>query len=190
MCGRYFISIEENELKKIIREIEENKDNTDLAKMKTGEIFPTDIVPIITAQSVSLMKWGFTRYDGKGQVINARIETIYEKAMFRKSFIETRCLVPASNFFEWEKRGTKKQKYAIGTNGVIFMAGLYRLEQDSLLPRFVILTRPATENLSFIHNRIPVILPPDTHKSWLSGNMDNNNALEYSTENLNFAEVY
>lgn len=126
MCGRYYISLEDEEIQKIIKEVQErHKDNTDLNEMKTGEIFPTDIVPIITPQSVSLMKWGFYRYDNKGQIINARIETMYEKTMFRKA---NRCLIPASYFYEWETKGKKKQKYTIGIGNIIYMAGVYRIE--------------------------------------------------------------
>ena len=70
MCGRYTIlSQEENiEIKEIINEINEKfKDTKEIIKMKTGEIFPTNTVPVITADSnnkkvVNLFKWGFPNY--------------------------------------------------------------------------------------------------------------------------------
>lgn len=187
MCGRYFIAAEEevSEIKKIIEQVNDRyKNSPELSKMKTGEIYPTNIVPVVTSESPVLMKWGFTRFDGKGQVINARLETAAEKTMFRKSFFEYRCLVPASHYFEWEKRGSKKQKYAIGLRKTLYMAGLYRVDKDIPVPQFVILTRPAAPGIAFIHDRMPVILTEDTHKDWLHNDIDNQEVLNHSEENL------
>ena len=117
MCGRYYIDSEQKdlEIKKIIEQVNDQYNGAaELAEMKTGEIYPTNIVPVVTATAPMLMKWGFPRFDGKGQVINARLETASEIAMFRKAFAGQRCLVPANNYFEWEKAGTKKVKFAIG----------------------------------------------------------------------------
>lgn len=192
MCGRYYIDIEQNdsEIKKIIQQVNVlYKDTLELSVMKTGEIYPANIVPILTAESPLLMKWGFTPFYGKGQVINARLETAAEKPMFRKPFNEHRCLVSASYFFEWEKRGPKKQKYALGLQETIFMAGLYRFEKDIPLPQFVILTRPATPDIAFMHARMPVILSKDTHEAWLSASIDNLDTMNRSVENLIYRGV-
>jgi hypothetical protein len=43
--------------------------------VSTGEIFSTNIVPVQTAGSFALMKWSFSKFDGKGSIINARSET-------------------------------------------------------------------------------------------------------------------
>jgi len=172
MCGRYFIETDAEEIiiKEIIEQVSDKyKGAAELEQMRTGEIFPTNIVPVLTHNEPALMKWGFPRFDGKGQIINARLETAAEKPMFKKSFDSMRCLVPASYYFEWETVGAKKQKYAIGTNEPIFMAGLYKYDNILKLPLFVILTRPAAEGIAFIHERMPVIMPEDTHKKWLNG---------------------
>jgi putative SOS response-associated peptidase YedK len=192
MCGRYYIDMEQNEsdIMKIIAQINDQyKNSPELSEMRTGEVYPSNIVPVLTSKSPILMKWGFTRFDGKGQVINARLETVSEKPMFRKSLIKHRCLVPASYFFEWEKRGTKKQKYAIGLQDTLYMAGLYRFENNIRIPHFVILTRPAVPNISFIHDRMPVILAKDMHKAWLSEHMDTQSIMHYSIKNLIY-QVY
>lgn len=187
MCGRYFIETDAEEI--VIKEIldqvnEQYKDTPELGEMRTGEIFPTNIVPVITPKDPALMKWGFPRFDGKGQVINARLETAAEKPMFKKSFDAMRCLVPASYYFEWETVGTKKQKYAIGTNEPIFMAGLYKYDSLLQLPLFVILTRPAAEGIAFIHERMPVIINKELHERWLINDIDTKEA-----ENLTQAEL-
>jgi len=189
MCGRYYIATaeEEEEIRQIIKEISDKyKNNPELAKMKTGEIFPTDVVPVITSDFPMLMKWGFDRYDGKGQVINARVESVNEKPMFKKPFAQNRCLIPASYFFEWEKVGTKKQKYALGLRQPIYMAGIYRFKKEDPLPEFVIITRPAATNIAFIHDRMPVILPKEAHKAWLSQHINELDVLDISIGLLSY----
>lgn len=170
VCGRYYIEIAEEEMRDIIRVVNSNLNKMAAhAQMKTGEIFPTDIVPIQTQNSIQLMKWGFAKYDGKGQIINARSETALEKPMFRKGMLEHRCLVPASNYFEWQKAGTKKIKHAfrLPDSPVLYMAGIYRMEKDSPLPTFIILTRDASPAVEPIHDRMPVIIPRPLMQSWL-----------------------
>lgn len=91
--------------------------------------------------------------------------------MFRRPLSEGRCLIPASNYFEWETVGDKKKKYALRPEGaeVMYMAALSRLDPETGIPLFVILTRPAANDISFIHNRMPVILPRTLMDDWLGG---------------------
>lgn len=167
MCGRYYVKIDEGEMQSIVSEIQ-NK-----TQLSSGEIYPTNIVPAIGVNGrPQAMKWGFPRYDGKGQVINARSETAGEKPMFRRLLQEGRCLIPASNYFEWETVGSKKKKYALRPEGagLMYMAGLSRPDPVTGMPLFVILTREAAGGISFIHNRMPVILPRASLNGWLGGN--------------------
>ncbi|MFB0919839.1 MAG: SOS response-associated peptidase, partial [Oscillospiraceae bacterium] len=136
--------------------------------MKMGEVFPTDIAPVITAVSPQLMQWGFSGFGGKGIIINARLESADTKPMFKRAFQSQRCLVPAGWYFEWKKDGAKKEKYAIRAKEPIFMAGLYQTEEGSEIPRFIILTRPAAPELAIIHDRMPVILPQSMQGDWLN----------------------
>lgn len=192
MCGRYYLDPgeEDPQVQELLEKVKQKyKDTPELAQMKTGEIFPTEIVPVITAASPQLMQWGFSRFGGKGEIINARLETVAEKPMFRKAFFEHRCLIPASYFFEWEKKGMIKQKYALGSNELIYLAGVYRMEKESTVPRFVILTRPAAPEIAFIHDRIPVILPKEMHQAWFSGPLEEEDVLARSTERLKYRVV-
>ena len=191
MCGRYYLYIEEAELQKILQELMEGREITS-APLQTGEIFPTNLVPVIPASGkLQAMKWGFSRYGGKVHVINARSESIREKAMFQAPLHQGRCLIPASWYFEWETVGTKKQKYAISRadTPLLFMAGLYRYEPNQPLPSFVILTREAAREIAFIHGRMPVILPRAQQISWLNGDLSalscDPGALEYKREPQN-----
>ena len=169
MCGRYYIREEDSasDLQEIMDQL-----NRKGQIVKTGEIFPSDTVPVI-ANSKSMqpipfaMPWGFTMPDGK-LIINARSETAAEKPMFRDGMQQRRCLLPASHYFEWEKRQREKIKYAIKSSGsdMLFMAGLYRIEGN--IARFTILTRTPADNISFIHDRMPVILPKEAMNDWLN----------------------
>lgn len=187
MCGRYFIATDEEikEINEIIQQVSNKYRGTEpLSRMKTGEIFPTNIVPVLTRDSAFLMKWGFPRFDGKGQIINARSETVMEKPLFRKPFLEHRCLVPATHYFEWETRETGKVKYAIGLKEPIYMAGLYRFDKDPEVPQFVIITRPASPGMAFIHDRMPLIIPEHKHRDWFSKDTGMEEIIEQSATDL------
>jgi putative SOS response-associated peptidase YedK len=189
MCGRYFLALTEENLEiiKIIGQVNERyKDNPLLDLMKTGEIFPTNIAPVLTAGSAELMGWGFSRFDGKGRVINARAETVTEKPMFRRHFFMHRCLIPVTYYFEWENSGGKKNKYAIALRNPFFMAGLYRHEKDLPLPTFVIITRPAVPELVFIHDRMPVLVSGADQQEWLNNADFIHEALTKPPLNLNY----
>ena len=174
MCGRYYIEIEDDELEEIVREAEKNAQAyAGQITMKTsGEIFPTDVVPVLTATRQALpMQWGFGGIQGRS-VINARSETAHDKPMFKQAMATGRCLVPASGYYEWgPKPGAgKKPKYAFRLpGGPLYLAGCYRMEKDSLVPRFVILTRQAAGGAEGIHERMPVVLPGGDLDAWLQG---------------------
>ncbi len=84
---------------------------------------------------------------------------------------QRRCLIPASNYYEWEHRGGKAIKYAIRPehSRMLYLAGIYHLEkhEDVIVPTFTILTREASPGISFIHDRMPVILPVEVTTDWL-----------------------
>lgn len=172
MCGRYYIDdgLDEGELRAIIETVN-RRSNTDQVKT-SGEIFPTDTVPIVASSrtlepSAFAMSWGYTLPDGK-RIINARSESAEGKPMFRDGMAQRRCAVPASNYFEWERAGKQKTKYAIrpASNGLMYMAGIYRVENGR--PVFTILTRDPAESISFIHNRMPVLLPSEMVSDWIN----------------------
>ena len=138
-----------------------------------GEIFPSAVMPAIaTSRSgerrIFPMKWGFS--GTKGLLINARAETAAEKETFRDAWARHRCVIPASWYFEWEHDENKKagKKYALRPEreGLIWLAGLYRMENS--FPVFVILTRSADEEILWMHDRMPVLLPENEVNEWIS----------------------
>lgn len=207
MCGRYAIFTEEEneELREIINNINErykdepvkkdpqaytqlslcpdepvcNTTNNTPYKMKTGEIFPTNIAPVITGisdgqKNAELFKWGFPNYrQNSGVIINARCETLSEKPTFRKLLKNNRCLIPASGFYEWKTIEKHKEKYLIRSNSskLMYFAGLYNNFTDKNgipFTSFVIITTEANSQMSQIHSRMPVILSSIQASSWIN----------------------
>ena len=182
MCGRYWIETDYTsvQLKEIIATLNRRQAESETPKsIKTGEVFPTDIVPIVAnsrslKKTPFLMQWGFSGFGReKRPIINARSETAMERPMFREPLLERRCLIPASHYFEWQTQGRTKIKHAIRTiEPMIFMAGIYRFEKDKPLPVFSILTRSAAPEIEHIHDRMPVILPSSLCDEWLKPDAD------------------
>lgn len=176
MCGRYRIAEEgiPEEMEDILEKLGQKKTPEDLKT--SGEIFPTDIVPVLAnsrRQDVQpfAMRWGYSFPGGK-PIINARSETAEEKPMFRNGMQQRRCLVPASDYFEWQRKPGGSTKYAIRPERaqMLYLAGIYHLENHDgvIVPAFAILTRDAAPGISFIHHRMPVILPPQQASRWLN----------------------
>lgn len=191
MCGRYYIPDEDSaaELKEIIDRI--NRRHNAGPVLKTGEIAPSDTAPVLAnnrslAVTPFAMKWGYTMSNGK-LVFNARSETASEKPLFRDGMTQRRCLVPAAHYFEWEKRGREKIKYAIkpADVSVLYMAGIYRIENG--IPVFSILTREPASSISFIHDRMPVILPRELTTDWLNLRFKAEEVLRSATLDISFS---
>jgi len=108
--------------------------------------------------------------DGKG-FINARCETLEEKASFSESFRERRCLIPADGFFEWRRAGRAKQPFyfQLQNEGTFAFAGVWDRWQNNgkTVISCAIITTEANELLSPIHDRMPVILQPAAYDAWL-----------------------
>ena len=183
MCCRYYIE-ETTEMQAIVSDMMRSslvRKWNELFPVKTyGEMSPTDIVPVIASnrsrqRAVFPMKWGFT---GKTLLMNARVETVAVKPTFRDAWKSHRCIVPASYYFEWEhligNNGKTKtgDKYAIQPQGssMTWLCGLYRFEND--MPFFVILTREPGEQIRFIHDRMPLIMPEHLVNEWINPDAD------------------
>ena len=190
MCTRYFLSPSSPELKQIIEAVKISP----LAKrfainlsnpVKTeGEIRPTDVVPVLAPnprgeQTVFPMKWGYTNpHKGGKLLLNARSETASQKPTFKYDWLNHRCIIPASYYFEWEhlkgSDGTTKigDKYMIQPKDseVTWLCGLYRIEDN--YPTFVILTREPGKEIENIHDRMPLILPSSLIGDWIRQGAD------------------
>ena len=183
MCCRYYME-ESPELRPIVEAAEKSKLYRDhIAKIPCslttkGEVFPGALVPVIASskigkKSVFPMLWGY-HVDGLERlIVNARSESAAEKKTFRDSWAMHRCIIPASFYYEWQHIPTANGKTRPGDKYVImpkderltWLCGLYRMEND--YPHFVVLTRPPGEGISFIHDRMPMILPEKDVDRWI-----------------------
>lgn len=168
MCGRYYIDIDEQELRDIAKAAAAKAQPDEMTLLKTsGEIFPTNMVPVITApENYQPMQWGFTLPGKKQPIINARSESVFDRPMFKSAILRSRCLIPCSGFYEWD---AKKQKYFYHSpgRGMLLLAGIWRTERGANLPRFTILTREAVGEMADVHDRMPVIVPRELADTWL-----------------------
>lgn len=143
-------------------------------------IAPFQQVPVIVggeAKTVKMMRWGLVPHWAKGEefglkLINVRSESAMEKPMFKPLLNRQRCLVPATGFYEWQKQGPRKRPYHIRVKDQEYfaMAGIYDTwsKEGKDLVTFSILTIKANEAIAPIHDRMPVILRPDTESEWAS----------------------
>jgi putative SOS response-associated peptidase YedK len=109
-------------------------------------------------------------------MINARSETASTKPTFRDPLKYRRCLIPADGFYEWKRSGTSKQPYCFEVNeGELFaFAGLWDGWKDgngNWLRTCTILTTTPNAVTSGVHDRMPVILHPDSYDFWLDPGM-------------------
>lgn len=166
MCGRYSLAPDEStEIAKIVAEVQSR---FGAASIRTGEIFPTNPAPVLLPSGQEMtpkpMGWGFPSFKGKGVIINARGETALDKAMFRKSLLERRCIVPTTGFYEWSKDKTK-YKFRIPGRDTLYLAGLWNTFQGE--ERFVVLTTAPNDTIINVHDRMPVLLTETELMPWL-----------------------
>lgn len=106
---------------------------------------------------------------------NARAETVAEKPMFRAAFKRTRCLIPASGYYEWKSMPDGKQPYYITgkDDPVLSFAGLWDEWKDPETNKSVksatIIVTAANKFAAQVHDRMPVLLSPKQFDAWLSG---------------------
>lgn len=167
MCGRYAF-FTDRELQEIDEIIEKISDDIQRDKMKTGEIFPTNVAPVFVPQKdivmPKLMVWGFPNFQNKGVIINARAETVREKKLFGASLRERRCIIPSTGFYEWDA-DKKKFIFNMPDSQMLYMAGIYnQFEGEN---RFVILTTEANLSMAGVHDRMPVVVPKDRIEDWI-----------------------
>lgn len=169
MCGRYYVDDETaREIERIVRIADEKVRKNVAVKVTPKDIHPTDTAPVIMASgegiSCSMQKWGLPGFETKQIIFNARSETALEKKTFREGMENRRIVVPATWFYEWNRKKEKNIFYRKDMP-VLFMAGLYNRYQGE--DRFVILTTQANASMEPVHDRMPLILEPEEIKAWL-----------------------
>lgn len=137
----------------------------------------------------AFLRWGLVPHWAKDasvgfSMINARSETVFDKPAFQDAIRVGRCLVPAQAFYEWKMVDGVKQPYAIALNDtdVFAMAGIASIWEDyvtgEIVHSFSILTCTSNSLIEDIHDRMPVILSPDSWAEWLDPAIDVQGPLE------------
>ena len=109
----------------------------------------------------------------EAQMFNARAETVAEKPSFRNALRRRRCLIPASGYYEWRRASSgSRQAYLVraGSGEPLSLAGIWEKwigANGSEIWSCAILTTKASSYLAQVNDRMPVVLPPEVHDTWL-----------------------
>lgn len=167
MCGRYSFFTDAPS-REVLELLDQLRKDPRYDEMKTGEVYPTNLAPVLVAEEDHLVPrlyaWGYPSFHGKGVVINARQETIWEKPLFRTSMETGRCVIPSTGFYEWDPA---KRRYLFTDPGetLLYMAGIHQRFGGE--ERFVILTTDAAGTVADIHDRMPVVLRREDLLDWI-----------------------
>lgn len=121
-------------------------------------------------------RWGLIPQWAKDPAIgnklaNARGETVADKPAFRSAFRRSRCLVPASGFFEWKLSAGKKHPWYVRPKdaGLFGLAGITERWNgpDGPVHTVCLITTAANALMAGIHDRMPVIVEPGDYAAWL-----------------------
>jgi putative SOS response-associated peptidase YedK len=154
--------------------------------------FDNPAMPVITddkPEEIQLFHWGLipewvkdkdTAESIRNNTLNAKAETIFEKASFKQSIIKKRCLILCSGFFEWQKIKGKKYPYYISLKDdeVFVFGGIWSSwtdkETGEILNTYSVITVEANEFVGNIHNtkkRMPLILEPEDALKWIDNSL-------------------
>jgi putative SOS response-associated peptidase YedK len=148
-------------------------------------IAPTDQIPIVRVdprdgtREVTMARWGLIPFWMKEKPkiphINARAETVHKLPLFREAFAKRRCLIPATGFFEWEKRADGRQPYRFLREDMqpFAFAGVWefaRIGGEEIVSATIIVGEP-NPLVAPVHDRMPVMLMPDDYDRWLDPGM-------------------
>ena len=200
MCGRYAASASPEDL---VEELEVEDDETDGRLEPAWNLAPTDPAAVVLerprrsdrdgppVRQLRLLTWGLVPSWAKdpsigNRMINARSETLFDTAAYRKAALARRCLVPADGWYEWQASPTatdakgkpRKQPFFVhlADGERLAFAGLYEFWRDRNRPdddpqawrtTFTILTTAAEPGLDRIHDRMPLVLPRERWADWL-----------------------
>lgn len=181
MCGRFTNKATKQQIEKEFKTVGKNPE----IFAPRYNIAPSQLIEVVFAPEaerlLAQLKWGLVPSWAKdaeigNRMINARAETLDEKPSFRDAFKKRRCLIPATGFYEWDKKGKAaggKQPYYfyLKEREVFGFAGLYEewhdRETGEVLETCTIITTEANEILKPVHDRMPVIIEPVDYDQWL-----------------------
>jgi putative SOS response-associated peptidase YedK len=171
MCGRY-VSPEQASIERAWK-IDRTSSNPFPRRFN---VQPSTAVPVLRLEQGALTlgaaRWGLIPHWWKqdkppSATINARLEDISGKPMWRDPIRRSRCLLPAEGWYEWRQTASGKQPHYITRRDrrPFCFAGLYSVWRDA--PSCALLTTPALAPIAEVHDRMPVVLADGDHAAWL-----------------------
>jgi putative SOS response-associated peptidase YedK len=145
-------------------------------------IAPTQSIAVVArdregTQRFRLMRWGLLPSFVKDPkqfptLINARSDYVLVKASFHNAMRWRRCLIPADGFYELTGEKGKRRPFLLRPreSHLIAFAGIYERWRDGKgdeIYTVAILTCPSNRTVSALHDRMPVVLPPEHFAAWL-----------------------
>ncbi len=178
MCGRTALSTPPEEL----RELFELAEAPHLSPRYN--IAPTQPIPILRevegrpGRRLELLRWGLVPAGSIGPsagapLINVRRESLTSRPPFREAFRRRRCLIIVDGFFEWRREGKRtNQPYFIHrTDKKPFaLAGLWEkwVSRDGeIIESCAVVTAPSAPPVDPIHDRMPLVVTPESYAAWL-----------------------
>ena len=197
MCGRFVLvdwyGVEQRfDLPEAdLRQISERYSEIGESPYPRYNIAPTQEILAIRNDGVGnraeMMRWGLVPSWAKdpkigSRMINARAETLSERPSFRSAYKRRRCLIVADSFYEWKRNAKTRTpiRIMLESEETFAFAGLWetwKRPDDSWMLTCTIITTSANELVSEIHDRMPVILDPDTESVWLDPDLDDTSVL-------------
>lgn len=150
-------------------------------------VAPTDPAYVVVQRderrAVVAYRWGLVPHWADSprigsRMFNARAETLGTSPAFADAFRRKRCLVPVDGFYEWHRTDGRRQPYTIGRadGQPLVLAGLWSGWRDPALDQvvrtFTIVTTGPNEQLAWLHDRMPVVMPAAAWASWLEPDAD------------------
>jgi putative SOS response-associated peptidase YedK len=175
MCGRYSITTAPEAMRRLFGYQEQPN------FPPRYNVAPTQPIPIVRLwegkRQYALVRWGLLPAwvkDPRGfsLLINARGESVLDKPAFRNAMKRRRCLIPADGFYEWKQEGKLRRPFYVRPKEgePLALAGLWETwtgPNGEELDTAVIVTTQANHMLSPLHDRMPVIVPPQAFDFWL-----------------------
>ncbi len=119
-------------------------------------------------------RWARDPQTLKTRPINARIESVAERPMFRDAWRRgQRGLVPADGFYEWREENGRKQPWFIRRRdgAPLLLAALWDTWGTQPMLTCTLLVGPPNALLATLHDRMPVIIAIEDGGLWLDARL-------------------